>query len=1018
MNVKKTALATAIALTMAGGGGSAWAETSTVEGQFILDKTEVTGGETVNLALLGLNVNKEVDRFGEEKGSTIMAVVETIKGKIQGGSSHPGSIPDASIPLGGNFASEVRYVMLNQGVGRVNIFYDEEIVDADDTTDTLTVFLQERIPTADGGVRFERIGQPVDKTITIKAGTTEPIGFSVTSYQPSINDPIQKPIEMPDPVEEDWALMAEMTAGYSGAVFKVVGDEDLQGTTRAALLVTLSIQEPNRGEVIYTDTQRMIRGEVYFSVTAEIEKAGLYDVIVSLDGKDEINNIRMLSKDTLRVWPRKTPAKSKLTADKTRVARGAAAVYTDAGTCNGSLVCQGTKLTLTLLDEFGNEITPWTNLTGPLVVDVKDGNTNKIFADKQATLAAGQVKTEWTWGDHSNEILRIGTTSLIASSQGIANSETVAIKVVNSSLSATATELFEHDMADPNDQKAGTEFDAFTVVIKNNVGNTVMNGALTQNPGPITVTTSAGEAITIERKLDVPVDAVEVYYEKTTMDNGEYANKYLLSDTGGIHGQVWATGSKIIPAAAFKVTLHNAIGDEITTVAPRYDLDEKRYITKLPERSFRMSDAYDNLITENVGEFNAKTPNATIKYVDTKGTTFGEVARTPGGQVHVTYNPTTSPGDDQITMTFKKPALSSKTLQITTTIPEALEAGLGSIKSFIEQNDLPVNSEVALKVETLDKQGKLFKNASLVVTVTFNEEEEALAAIDLDPDSEEPDYLITPTVYELEWREVSVEKDGVVVQERRQVENFVASGSRLVFGEGRKLFVVEAGPRPGKFSLTFKDANNPSMKESRVFKVTNEIVVEVEVTQEVCEGRGDRWFESASVCKPLEDIGNPIPGKATSAVVKPNGTIDFSSNAHFKGGVAVDNGDFATNGAVELTPEGSEVLIAGNIEFDSAHVGETVDIILAISYQVGGPFNPTFWFTYADGEFVVWSGDPAELGTFQEHTIVKDENLPITVLNTTLVQGVTPGTIGVYFGYRLADGDVHFNGKALTLYMQ
>lgn len=125
-------------LTLVGGAPLVYAETSTVKGQVILDKTKVREGETINLALFGLDENGEVYRFAEGKGSTIMAVIHTIKGKIQGGSSRPGVIPKDTDPNEGYFSSQVRsvrsqvhYVRLEQGVGRVSILYPEGIAAAE-----------------------------------------------------------------------------------------------------------------------------------------------------------------------------------------------------------------------------------------------------------------------------------------------------------------------------------------------------------------------------------------------------------------------------------------------------------------------------------------------------------------------------------------------------------------------------------------------------------------------------------------------------------------------------------------------------------------------------------------------------------------------------------------------------------------------------------------------------------------------------------------------------------------------
>ncbi len=83
--MKKTALASAIALaTLAS--GPVWAETTTIGGNFIFDRTEVEAGGKVNIALLGLNAQGEVDTQGDASDSTIMAMVKTDLGEISGGS--------------------------------------------------------------------------------------------------------------------------------------------------------------------------------------------------------------------------------------------------------------------------------------------------------------------------------------------------------------------------------------------------------------------------------------------------------------------------------------------------------------------------------------------------------------------------------------------------------------------------------------------------------------------------------------------------------------------------------------------------------------------------------------------------------------------------------------------------------------------------------------------------------------------------------------------------------------------
>jgi len=1003
MNVKKTALATTIALTMAG--GSAWAETTTVKGQFILDRLSVPAGESVNLALLGLDKDGEVDRYGEEKGSTIMAVVMTVKGEIRGGHDRPGSTPDDPLPGMGYFASEVGYVELDQGVGRINIYYSEEIVDTENTTDTLTVFLQERIPTGEGGVRFERIGQPIEKTITITPSTKEPTSFSFTLFSPPDGDPVREnnPDLVYDEDLKEWVykpnsrtgeLEAEMTAGYRGATLKVIGNEDFQEQTRAALFVTLKLVDSSDGEVIHTDRQRMIRNEVIFSLTSEIRKAGLYYLIVTLEGKEEeVNNLGLIKKDTLRIWPQKAPEKALLTSDKTRIAMADSNRFAN-GSCDGSQVCQGAKITLTLLDQYGNVITPYTNQTTSMTIEVKD--SNRVVTNQTITLAPRKPTTNWIVGDNTDELMKTGTASLVATASELPkNSDVLRLGVVKRSLGASIYHDSEIDFR-TEDQKAGTEFYAFKVVVTNNQGVTVKNATnidLSLDPGKITVTSSTGESVQINRKLDPPVDVVEVYFEKVTPDG-----KYLLSDNDGQYGQVWVEAGKIIRAAAQKVTLHNAIGDEVTTIRPVYLEDDRRYVAVLPELSLRMTDAYGNEITENVGDFQVKTANtAKIEYVGTAGPNFGQVGH-PGGQVEVVYDPVVFSGEDKLTLTFNKPALSNKTLEITTKIPGSSVEDLAEIKSYIETTEIPVNSEVAFQVETLDKEGQLLKNQNVVLITTFNTEEEALAEIDLP--GEDPDYIITPII------------------EDHKASKRVSSGSRLTFEDGRKLLVIEAGPRPGKFSITFTDVNNPEITHHREFTVTHDIQIVAPLTEEECLKNGNFWKVDGSIteCQDLPDL------TAGGAFLMGTDGIEFEKTARITGGTSIEGGEITSRAQANLSDK-SEIMFVGNIAFAPEHEGEEVDIIAVAYYRLNalitGSGVGAYFSLMEGGMTTLWNvADPAGIEPFydEKHTIIEGE--PKVVKIYTGKFGTPPfeaSSIDVWLGYRLDDGTIIFNPESIQL---
>ncbi|RKZ87012.1 MAG: hypothetical protein DRR19_14175 [Candidatus Parabeggiatoa sp. nov. 1] len=129
-------------------GSLTWATTTTVAMEVMLDKSQIVAGEFVNVTINGLNDQNKVDLFGEKDGSTIKAVITTIKGKIKGGDLIE-KLPD-----------EKKRFRLNQGEVVVTISYTSAWATG---TDTLTIELEEHLPYLD---RVNTIAS-VTKTITI-----------------------------------------------------------------------------------------------------------------------------------------------------------------------------------------------------------------------------------------------------------------------------------------------------------------------------------------------------------------------------------------------------------------------------------------------------------------------------------------------------------------------------------------------------------------------------------------------------------------------------------------------------------------------------------------------------------------------------------------------------------------------------------------------------------------------------------------------------------------------------------
>jgi hypothetical protein len=157
--MKRTALASAIALALAGASVDAWAVTSTKDVAVIADKTQVRAGEIVNLAIMGLSSEEgRVDRFGEQDGSTLIATVKSKLGRVILGEHTPGEV-EGAIASESNYAAfsvvgdvdlepNIKYVKLEHGIGRVHIEYpvNAQYEDAAGNIiqDEITVLLQQR----------------------------------------------------------------------------------------------------------------------------------------------------------------------------------------------------------------------------------------------------------------------------------------------------------------------------------------------------------------------------------------------------------------------------------------------------------------------------------------------------------------------------------------------------------------------------------------------------------------------------------------------------------------------------------------------------------------------------------------------------------------------------------------------------------------------------------------------------------------------------------------------------------
>jgi hypothetical protein len=1089
MNVKKTALATAISFALAG--GPVFAKTTTVGGEFILDRNETEAGGVVNLAILGLDKNGVVDLYGEQQGAVIIAVVSSDKGEVIGGDPTPGE--QASEPVaGGNFAGKVRYVKLTQGTGRVHITYPYNTADTlKDVTDTVEVILQERVANPSGGVEFNEIARTT-KTIEVKqTGSKDPVSLDVVGFEKARVD-LQGETDclvwetQDNPNDPPGCEFYSNLGGISGAMTAgIAGGQVLvrAGNPLAAGNVTVTLRKidnpkvkdannkdtrtpltgaeckPDEGCHEYVYQADMRQGRAVANLDNSVTKAGMYYVEATFDGF-EGDSVDLFYADTLEVLSTGTPKGLKLSSSKQTITKPG----DDYNYASGGEIGQGTKVWGVLLDEYGNATS---NGAGSGDIKISLTDANGVFSNTALNLtvpansytgkteASGSTNTtDSVIGNAKDEILKVGSSSLVAVAvdkqnepiASIAPSDPLEVKVVTDGLKV------ESNLTMP--QLAGTEFDAFTVYVTDNEGRIKMDAnGKPLDPGPVKLTSASGESITVNRKNEAPYHVQGLF--RTVTASGDY----MVADAAGNYGEVMVSvmGAGIKPAAATVVELQNAHEVKQSVVNPGGMTDEKRYITTLPESAFRMFDDYGNPVTgkqplkeDDTGTFTAASANGTVGYntpekeygipgrvyfepLDAMGNPTSD-SKAKSHAVTITYDTTGSDayaGEDKIQVNFTKPGLGAKSLTVSTNVQAPQE--LGDIKASIEQDVLPVNSEVAMSVEVLDQNDRLFAGKNALVTLQINGQ----TGDDITPTVKEitqnrvessPEVCKTAGGYfdETTQRvdEASGQVKGTCIETKEEAKS---AGKSMNFSDtgGRKVFAIAVGAQEGQFSLTFADASNPQdgAKITKTFTVQRKVAPAK--TEEECKTEGNYWNTTAESCKELP----PATDEKGSSVVKPDGSFG-DSNAKMHGGAALAGGDFQQDLPTPITGGASdEIELVGTINFDEDDVGKQVEVVVVIGLEIitrnAFDTNTVFWFQmYTDdsgnaafdlanaaGDLL--SVDLAYLKPFKTMDVSDADKVTDVPIVKGSLAGVDtsadPWRIKIYMGYRLPDGSLVYN---------
>jgi hypothetical protein len=136
-------------------------------------------------------------------------------------------------------------------------------------------------------------------------------------------------------------------------------------------------------------------------------------------------------------------------------------------------------------------------------------------------------------------------------------------------------------------------------------------------------------------------------------------------------------------------------------------------------------------------------------------------------------------------------------------------------------------------------------------------------------------------------------------------------------------------------------------------------------------------------------------------------TAEITSD--FSGGISVNQDPYQQQVTQYLC---DEVTVAGEMMVDPTHVGQTADIFVWAEATL--PPDETLYYFMLDERLkaiLSWDQVPAHLAAFIPQVTLK------SVESVTMYQGqfIYPGTLKVFFGYRLSDNTVVFNGQPIDI---
>jgi 6-phosphogluconolactonase (cycloisomerase 2 family) len=211
------------------------------------------------------------------------------------------------------------------------------------------------------------------------------------------------------------------------------------------------------------------------------------------------------------------------------------------------------------------------------------------------------------------------------------------------------------------------------------------------------------------------------------------------------------------------------------------------------------------------------------------------------------------------------------------------------------------------------------------------------------------------------------------------------------------------------------EIDEPKFPDEIIKKAGCDSVAESELVDCVLDKVTQYLFSPPKPCECENVTSDLLPDLGDDKAIDRFGKImENPSHAKFSGGISINMGDYQIQEKLELSDwlniTGKLIKITGKITVDPIHIGKTSDILVVAAHIPSFETEvSSYYMQNADKSWFLWGGNMKNLLPFQ--SVDRLNKIHFVNLFTSDSLPDMAGKFRLYFGYRLENGTIIFNGE-------